>query len=80
MADPLQVKGFAWLNLLHYIKETWGADTLAELARAFPGDAAHFDLNAVLPIGWVPGALHLQAVEWLVTHRHAGSPPVVAQG
>ena len=37
-----------------------GADTLAELTRAFPADAAHFDLNAVLPIGWVPGALHLK--------------------
>jgi hypothetical protein len=73
MADALQVKGFAWLNLLHYIKETWGQDTLAELTRAFPADAAHFDLNAVLPIGWVPGALHLKAVEWLVTNRHDGT-------
>lgn len=35
MSDALQVKGFAWLNLLNYVREKWG-DTLDELARAFP--------------------------------------------
>ncbi|MDP1824362.1 MAG: hypothetical protein Q8L48_13995 [Archangium sp.] len=73
MSDALQVKGFAWLNLLHYVREQWGDDTLKELARAFPADAAQFDPAHVLPIGWIPGALHIGALEWLVKHRHEGT-------
>ena len=48
MSEPLQVKGFAWLNLLHYVREKWGADTLTELARNFPGGTiapAFFDVH-----------------------------------
>ena len=73
MSEPLQVKGFAWLNLLHYVREKWGIDTLKELARTFPADTRHFDTETVLPISWVPGALHIAALEWLVTHRHEGT-------
>ena len=61
MSEPLQVKGFAWLNLLHYVREKWGIDTLKELARTFPADTRHFDTETVLPISWVPGALHIAA-------------------
>lgn len=73
MSDALQVKGFAWLNLLHYVREQWGDDTLKELARAFPADAAQFDPASVLPIGWIPGRLHIGALEWLVKNRHEGT-------
>ena len=73
MSEPLQVKGFAWLNLLHYVREKWGVDTFKELARNFPADARHFELETVLPIAWVPGALHIAALEWLVKHRHEGT-------
>lgn len=74
MTDALlQVKGFAWLNLLHYVREQWGDDTLKEMARAFPADAAQFDPANVLPIGWISGALHIGALEWLVKNRHEGT-------
>lgn len=70
---PLQVKGFAWLNLLNYAREQWGEATLKELARAFPGNEAHFELASVSAVSWVPGALHLAVVEWLVRNRHEGT-------
>jgi hypothetical protein len=72
MADVLQVKGFAWINLLHYVKEEWGEETLKDLASAFPGDAAQFDLAVVSPVGWIPASLHMGALEWLVKHRYNG--------
>ena len=73
MTDALQVKGFAWLNLLHYVREKWGVETLKQLARSFPAEARHFEIETVLPVGWVPGALHIAALEWLVKNRHDGS-------
>ena len=73
MADALQVKGFAWINLLHYVKEHWGVATLKELAAAFPQHAAQFDLAVVSPVGWVPASLHIGALEWLVKNRHEGT-------
>lgn len=73
MAETLLVKGFAWLNLLHYVREHFGEETLKELKAAFPSEAAHFDLATVSPVSWVPGALHLAVVEWVVTHRHDGT-------
>lgn len=71
--SELQVKGFAWLNLLHYVREKWGDATLKELAGAFPNEAARFDPAAVSAVGWIPGALHISAVEWVVRHRHDGT-------
>ena len=65
MAEPLQVKGFAWLNLLRFVKEKFGAAAVQQLAGAFPQYKAHFDEHAVLPIGWLPGAMHLGAVRAL---------------
>lgn len=73
MAEPLLVKGFAWLNLLHYVREHFGEETFKELSHAFPGEAAHFELATVSAVSWVPGALHIAAVEWVVTHRHDGT-------
>lgn len=73
MSDALQVKGFAWLNLLHFVHEKHGAPTVTQLATAFPAHKALFDPAAVLPIGWIPGALHLGAVSWMVSHHYGGS-------
>ncbi|MBE2253699.1 MAG: hypothetical protein IAE78_29490 [Myxococcus sp.] len=74
MGAPLQVKGFAWLNLLACVREQFGPETLASLEAAFPQHAALFDDGAVLPVAWVPGELHCGAIEWLVTHQYAGAP------
>jgi hypothetical protein len=73
MGAALQVKGFAWLNLLQFVKERHGADTFAALVAAFPAERAQFDTAAVLPIGWVSGALHLAAVSWVVTQKYGGT-------
>ena len=73
MAEPLQVKGFAWLNLLRFVKEKFGAAAVQQLAGAFPQYKAHFDEHAVLPIGWLPGAMHLGAVSWVVTQYYGGT-------
>lgn len=73
MSEPLQVKGFAFLNLLEFVKDTWGPATVRELAQAFPEHAAHFAPAGVSAVGWLPGALHLGAVEWLVRHRYEGT-------
>lgn len=73
MSDALQVKGIAWLNVLHYVREKWGEETLEELACAFPSETARFDPSQVSPVSWVPSALHLGAVDWLVKHRLEGT-------
>lgn len=73
MTEPLQVKGFAWLNLLRFVTEKHGAAALQQLAAAFPQYKAHFDAHAVLPIGWLPGALHLGAVGWVVKQFYGGT-------
>jgi len=70
MSADLQVKGFAWLNLLTYVRERYGENTINDLKAAFPAHVKLFDPTAVLPVGWVPAALHLGAVHWLVDHRH----------
>lgn len=70
MTADLQVKGFAWLNLLAYVRERHGDRTIDELKQAFPQHAALFQEKSVLPVGWVPAALHLGAIHWLVDHRH----------
>lgn len=69
----LQVKGFAWLNLLGCVKEQFGVETVAALKAAFPQHAAFFDESGVLPVGWVPGELHCGAVEWLTREKYGGS-------
>ncbi len=69
MSEALQVKGFAWLNLLQYVGETWGEQTLKELAQAFPKETARFDLAHVSPVSWVPASVHIAALEWLVNQR-----------
>lgn len=71
--DALQVKGFAWLNLLRFVEAEHGKHAVQELARAFPQHKAHFDVASVLPVGWVPGALHLGAVRWVVERFYEGS-------
>jgi len=73
MAEPLQVKGFAWLNLLSFVKEKHGATALQQLASAFPQYKAHFDTHAVMPISWLPGAMHLGAVSWVVNQFYGGT-------
>jgi hypothetical protein len=73
MSPPLEIKGFAWLTLLSVVRERHGADTFAALQAAFPEHARWFDTQQVLPIGWVPGALHLAAVKWLVERRYGGT-------
>lgn len=73
MSNALQVKGFAWLNLLAFVKERLGPETYAELESALPGNAQYFDTAAVLPIGWVPGALHLSAIKWVVERCYGGT-------
>jgi hypothetical protein len=70
---PLQVKGFAWLNLLAAVRESQGAEVGAALKAAFPDHAAYFDEATVLPVGWVPGELHCGAIQWLVDTQHGGS-------
>ena len=73
MGDGLQVKGFAWLNLLDFVREQHGPSTLTDLQAAFP-DARHlFSAGGVLPIGWVPGEVHVGALEWLARHRYGGT-------
>lgn len=74
MASGLQVKGFAWLNVLDFVRERHGAATFDELVRAFPDSAHLFSAGGVLPIGWVPGELHIGALEWLATHRYDDTP------
>ncbi|MFZ5442795.1 MAG: hypothetical protein ACOZQL_22505 [Myxococcota bacterium] len=73
MSAPLEIKGFAWLNLLTLVKERHPADVATRLQAAFPQYAQWFDTQKVLPIGWVPGALHLGAVKWLVEQRYGGT-------
>lgn len=83
MGEPLLVKGFAWLNLLHYVREHFGEDAFKELKGAFPAEVAHFDLATVSPVSWIPGVLHIAAVEWVVRHRQDGtlaSAQVVGRG
>ena len=46
----LQVKGFAWLNVLTCVREQFGAETIAALKAAFPQHAMFFDESAVLPV------------------------------
>lgn len=69
----LQVKGFAWLNLLRFVEESHGRATVQELARAFPQHKAQFETASVLPIGWLPGALHLGAITWVVERFYKGT-------
>lgn len=69
----LQVKGFAWLNLLRFVEESHGRATVQELARAFPQHKAQFETSSVLPIGWLPGALHLAAISWVVERFYGGT-------
>lgn len=71
--STLQVKGFAWLNLLGCVKERFGVETVAALKAAFAPHAACFDESAVLPVGWVPGDLHCGAIEWLTREKYGGS-------
>lgn len=73
MSDALQVKGFAWLNLLRFVEETHGRSAVVELTAAFPQQRVHFDTASVLPIGWVPGALHLGAIDWVVKRFYEGT-------
>jgi len=73
MSEPLQVKGFAWLNLLSFVKEKHGAAALQQLASAFPEHRANFDTHAVMPISWLPGAMHLGAVSWVVNQFYGGT-------
>ncbi|MFT3706540.1 MAG: hypothetical protein QM817_02625 [Archangium sp.] len=73
MSDALQVKGFAWLNLLRFVEETHGRSAATELASGFPQHRVHFDTASVLPIGWVPGALHLGAIDWVVKRFYEGT-------
>lgn len=73
MSDALQVKGFAWLNLLNFIHERHAAD-LPALIAAFPQHKANFTAANVLPISWLPGALHLGVVKWMVEHHYGGTP------
>jgi hypothetical protein len=70
MSSDLQVKGFAWINLLAYIRERHGETTINELKTAFPQYVKQFDPSSVLPVGWVPATLHLGVIHWLVDHRH----------
>lgn len=70
---PLQVKGFAWLNLLACMREKFGADVTDALKAAFPDHAGFFDEAAVLPVGWVPGELHCGAIEWLTRAKFGGT-------
>lgn len=71
-ADALQVKGFAWLNLLRFVEAAHGKSAVEELARAFPAYRPHFDTASVLPVGWLPGALHLGALGWVVDRFYGG--------
>lgn len=71
--DPLQVKGFAWLNLLACVREQFGDATLTALRTAFETYASYFDSATVLPISWVPGDLHCGAIEWLTREKYAGT-------
>jgi hypothetical protein len=71
--SELQVKGFAWLNLLGMVRERFGDEGLASLKAAFPQHASFFEEATVLPVGWVPGALHCGAIEWLVQQRFGGT-------
>lgn len=72
MSDALQVKGFAWLNLLNFIHERHGRDVEA-LVAAFPAHKAQFNSAAVLPISWVPGSLHIGVVKWMVDRHYGGT-------
>ncbi len=69
----LEVKGFAWLNLLRFVQETHGEAALAQLQAELPEYAAHFNQAAVLPIGWVPGAMHLEAMARVVARHYGGT-------
>ncbi|HEY0883055.1 MAG TPA: hypothetical protein VGD87_16055 [Archangium sp.] len=73
MSEALQVKGFAWLNLLTYVKVKWGDGTFAELVAAFPGEKERFDAAHVSPVSWVPAALHMAVIEWVVRHKMDGT-------
>lgn len=75
---PFRVKGFAWLNLLACAKENFGDWAVTQLAKAFPAHAQHFVPGAVSAVGWVPGELHLGAIEELVK-THLGGTPAGAQ-
>lgn len=70
---PLQVKGFAWLNLLGCVRERFGEQTVKDLKTAFPAHGAFFDESAVLPVAWVPGDLHCSAIEWLTLEKFGGT-------
>jgi hypothetical protein len=74
----LEVKGFAWLNLLGFVREQFGAEGICELRGAFAPFDALFDEATVLPVAWVPGELHCGAVTWLV-QRHFGGTEAGAQ-
>lgn len=69
----LQVKGFAWLNVLTCVREQFGVETLNALKAAYPQHAMFFDESAVLPVGWVPGELHCGAIEWVTREKYGGS-------
>ena len=69
----LQVKGFAWLNVLTCVREQFGAETVTALKAAFPQHSMFFDESAVLPVGWVPGELHCGAIEWVTREKYSGS-------
>lgn len=71
---PLQVKGFAWLNLLTCVREKFGPELITALKAEFSVFASYFDDAAVLPVGWVPGELHCGAIEWLTRTKFGGTP------
>lgn len=73
MTSPLNVKGFAWLNLLSFVEERHGVETLGRLKTALAANAEYFGAGAVTPVGWVPGDVHLAALSWLVDQKYAGS-------
>lgn len=73
MSQALQVKGFAWLNLLTYVKVKWGEATFTELVAAFPEEKERFDAAHVSPVSWVPASLHMAVIEWVVRKKFDGS-------
>jgi hypothetical protein len=67
------MKGFAVLNLIAYIKESYGTPALERFYGELPASQSGPLRNgSIVSVGWVPLELYSAGVQFLVKHFHGG--------
>ena len=72
-------KGFTIQNLLAYVHERFGEETVRTAVESLPPDLqVHTDLRTTLAVGWVPVETYFGIVQSVV-EQHFGGDPAGAQ-